>query len=108
MLGPAWRFVIEQDAAAGEQAERLAKIDRLQMSEHLRAGVRAAGMKGGQFVVRRVPGRAEHLAGRGLVEPELTAEPVAMPTHRFEQPDRPDAVGQRKLDRIVERRGHLA
>src|SRR5438045_4551755 len=61
------RFMIEQNTAAGEQVVALTVIGSDAMSEQLRTGVRASGLEGCAFVLKRRCG-AVHLTGRRLIE----------------------------------------
>ena len=108
VLGPAGRLVVEQDAAAGEQAERLPVIDRLQMRKDLGAGVGTARMEGTGFRLGQGACRTEHLARRRLVEADFAPGPVAMPTDRLQHAHRADAVCQGERDRFVKRCAHAA
>ena len=62
------RFVIEQDARAGEHAVAFAVIDRDEMAIDLGHAVRAARVERRRLALRRLPHLAEHLAGGGLVK----------------------------------------
>ena len=65
-------FVVEQDAVAGVQAVAFAVIDRGPVGEDLGAGVGAARIEEGCFVLRAAA-CAEHFAGGGLVEAAVRA-----------------------------------
>ena len=60
-------FVVEEDAVAGKHAVGFAVIEGVPVAGDLGNRVRAAGVKGRGFELRRVGG-AEHFRRAGLVE----------------------------------------
>ena len=117
-------LVVEQDAAHGEQAERLAVVHRDPVPVHLRHAVRGARIERRRLALRRLHHLAEHLARAGLVEPrlgrgalhrleharhaergELAGEHRLRPRRRDEALRREvvDLVGLRVADRVDER-----
>src|SRR4029078_2399917 len=75
------RFVIEENAGAGEQAVGLAVIHRDPVREQLAHAIRAARMKGRGLALRRRLSLAEHFRRRRLVK----ARPWASLPYAFEQ-----------------------
>ena len=68
-LAAARRLVVEQDAVDGEEAVRLAVVDRHPVGVDLRGGVRAARVERRRLVLGHLLRAAEHLRGRRLVDP---------------------------------------
>ena len=82
------RLVVEQDAGAGEQAVALAVVDGDVVAEHLRHAVRAARVERRHLGLRHLAHLAEHLARRGLVEPDLRVRRAGSPRARASRPGR--------------------
>ncbi len=75
------RFVVEQNPTADEEAVGIAVVLAQLVGKHLGAGIRAARPEQGVFVLRRRR-RAEHFAGRGLIQPAV----CTLVAHCLEQP----------------------
>src|SRR5690606_3304276 len=65
------RFVVEQDAVAGEQIVGLAVVDRLPKRSDLRTGVGTSRIERREFRLRCLPDVAIHFAAGGLVDAHL-------------------------------------
>jgi hypothetical protein len=104
-LRPAQRaLVVEQDARAGVQPERLAVVHGDPVPVHLRHPVGAARVEGRALVLRDLADLAEHLARRRLVEADARV-------HRadgLQNPRDADAGDVAGHDRLLERERHEA
>ncbi len=102
---PARRFVVEQDARAGEEAVALAVVDGDVVAEDLRDAVGAARVERRQLVLRHLAYLPEHLARRGLVQ----ADPGVDRPDRVEDPRHPlrvELAGQHRLVPACRDEGH--
>ena len=84
-------LVVEQDAVAGVQGVGLAVVHHDPVAVELGGAVRAARVERRGLALRHLLHEAEHLRGRGLVEPRLCLEPED--AHGLEQSQRPQGVG---------------
>lgn len=91
-------FVVEQDAAAAEDAVALAVIHRHPMGIQLGHAIRAAGIEGRVFHLRNGLYLAEHLRGAGLVEADLRVDDA----DGLQQVQRPNTGDLRRGVRLVE------
>ena len=99
------RLVIEQDAAADEHPVRFAVVLAELVGEDLGASVRAARLERSRLALRRL-GAAEHLAGRGLVEPDALVE--ARLPNRLQQAQRAQRDRGGRVLGNVEADAHVA
>ena len=88
-------FMVEQDPVAGEQAVRLAIIDRDPIGIHLGDAVGRPRVEGCGLALRDFLHLAEHLGRRGLIETSLLLEPEN--ADRLEQTQGAERVGVRRV-----------
>ena len=89
-LAPDRGLVVEEDAVAGVHAVGLAVVHRDPVGVELRRAVGRARVEGRGFLLRRFHHPPKKLGGGRLVEARLLLH--AEDAHRFQQPERADAV----------------
>jgi hypothetical protein len=97
--------VVEQDAVAGVHAVRLAVIDGDPVGVELGAGVRAARIERRGFLLRDFLHQAVQFRGRCLIEARLLLQPEN--ADRFQDAQRADAVGVRRVLGLFEAHRHM-
>ena len=100
------RLVVEEDAVAGVHAIGLPVVDRDPVGVELGAGVGAAGVEGGGFLLGNFLDQAEEFGGGGLVEPGLLFQ--TEDADGFEDAQRPQGIGIGGVFGFLEADGHVA
>ena len=77
-------FVIKQDAVAGKKVVGFAVVDGLPVGVHFSAGVGAAGVEGGVFLLGDGLDEAKHFGGTCLVVADLVAGALLVVADGFE------------------------
>ena len=100
------RFVVEQDAVAGIHAVGFAVVDGDPVGVELGAGVGAARVEGGGFLLRDFLHQAEEFGGGGLVEAGFLFQ--AEDADGFEDAQRAEGVGVGGVFGFFEADGDMA